>query len=237
MVNIDAEQLKTKLESLKNLNKDELKANALTLWVQIKPYCINPKTLGGAALIIFALYSGFTGVPEKWKSYQGALSKKKSLVSNKENIVNEEAKLKAISEELSKLEVKPLKIQEGQSPQLAAINVAQKVVDLSEAFHNKYIRLTPTKDPKVISIDSAVTLPIQGAKQTKETTGNINAFVYTLELRGSYINLASFIHELSQLKDFVLIDNITMTPEGVDPENPELGKQINLKMDFSVLWD
>lgn len=200
----------------------------------LKPYLMNVKALAGLGLIGFALYTTSTELPAKWAQYQAATANNKQLEQTKNNFTAEEAKLKAISAKLDELTIRLAEVPEGQSPELAGIALAQKVVNLSESTKNLYVTLQP-KPSVVIGVDGLVSLPINipgvagasaapgapsetppppapgGAAPTAEPApGSLNAFQYLLTIRGTYTTLATFIQELTKFPTLVLINDIKL---------------------------
>jgi len=238
--------------------KTNIDLNSFSLREYI-PYLMNVKAIAGLVLIGYALYSAITDVPAKWQNYSVKSSSNNELVKNKNQLSGEETKLKLISKELDKFSTKILEVKPGNAPQLEAIKTAQKVIALSESSKNYYMGLEPGPS-NVLNISSAVTLPIQvpgasasagspskssgsGSGETSTSTTDLNSFQYTLSLRGSYINLAKFIHNLVKLPDFIIINTINLTqaketskdipnPDAKNADKPD----IDMKLNFSVPW-
>jgi Tfp pilus assembly protein PilO len=234
---------------------------------QIKPYLLNPKGLIGVLLIIFALYTAFSEIPVKWGRYQQTQTTNKGLVDTKNNLSQEEARLQTIAKELDKLETKVLEIGPDQPAELAGIDVAQRVVQLSDTASNLYISLAPAPG-RLLNVDKAVTLPISSAAtapQAAPSAGGavpaaplagtepppdpataLNAFQYTLTVKGTYLNLATFIHNLSRMPTLIMLTQLRLEPNKEMPENmpqPVEGQTpikpedlISMKLDFTIPW-
>jgi len=228
--------------------------NDLILKLQeVRPYIFNIKALFGIILILFGIYTGSTDLPILFKKYNDTKDSNENLMQSKQNLNVEEAKLKSISKELDKLTTKPIKIEQGNSPELIVINIAQKLIQLSENTNNTYISLQPSQ-PIIYNIDNAVTLPvnipgISDSNTTSSQSSNINsnennsqttlnAFQYTLLLKGTYISLATFVQELVKLSDFILINTITLSQsiDGTTTENMNKETDILMKIEFSIPW-
>lgn len=125
----------------------------------LRPYVLNVKVVFGVVLIVLALNQGFTQGKQKWQQYQDVLRSNTQLQEKKSSLAHEEAQLNTIAKELDKQHIKVLQIEAGQSPELAAIQIAESVVSMSETYQNAYESLEP-KQSIVINVDQAVTLPI-----------------------------------------------------------------------------
>lgn len=232
----------------------------------LRTYLTNIKTLAGLALVGFALYNGFSEVPGKWEQYQSALKQNGQLEQDKNNLSREEQKLKAISKELDKLSTQILKVSPDKPAELAAINVAQKVVAIVDSTNNTYVSLTP-KGTVTYNVDGSVTLPVNLSTSSSgaaaptppaegqpapapaapstpdpnaplDPTKSLQAFAYTLELHGTYVDLASFIHEVVKMKDFVVIQRLDLArlvekSDKSDDAQPDL---LKLMIEFTVPW-
>ncbi len=213
----------------------------------IIPYILNFKAIVGIGLIGFGIYSMVTDIPPKWGTYFKTIATNQELEKSKENLSVQEANLKAIYKELDKFPTKTVKVQAGDAPELAMINIAQKVADLSETTHNTYISLKPGAKSTLI-VDSAVSLPlnIPGSSSGSSpapapaTSGkaDLDAFEYSLSVKGTYANLATFIHELCKMSDFVLIKSVTIKPYAGSqtPEDVPNPNDISMDVDFSIPW-
>lgn len=233
---------------------------------EIRTYLTNIKALGGLCLIGFALYNGFSDIPGKVTQYQDALKQNGQLEQDKNNLSREEQKLKAISKELDKLSTQILAVEADKPPELAAINVAQQVVSIVDSTNNTYVSLTP-KGTMVYNVDAAVTLPVNlstsatsGAAAPPPADGaapapapapaapdpnapldpnkSLQAFQYSLEMHGTYVDLASFVHEVAKMKDFVVIHRMDLARIVEKSDKPDEAQPDLLKMvfEFSVPW-
>lgn len=233
-----------------------LKSEELMLKLaEIKPYLLNIKSVFGIIVILFALYSGFDSISQKWGKYVETAKANTQLLQNKNNLSTEEAKLKAISKELDKLATKIVPVEPGQAPELVTISIAQKIVSLSEKTQNAYNKLDPGQRV-VLNVDEAVQLPVNvagndaaasapappppGAKGAVDPKSALNGLKYNLVITGSFIHLAGFIHDLVGMADFILINRIRMTPV---PQNATMGglpagssDKITLEIAFTIPW-
>lgn len=233
----------------------------------IKSYLGNVKAIAGVVLVIYAIYVGVTEVPGKWGKYFETVAANGQLVERKNNLKEEEKKLNTLSEALDKLETKIALVEEGNSPELAIINVAQSVVELSEKTGNSYVELRPGATTQ-LDIESMVTLPVNISAGTEggaaggappgaaasppaqsaapasgaggDPSKGLQAFQYTLIIRGTYYNLALFVQELSKFPDYILINNIKLSPPGgaggggaAAPVNID---DIELALEFAIPW-
>ncbi len=79
--------------------------------------------------------------------------------------------------------------------------------------------------------------PAPGASGS-DTKAQMNAFQYVLNLKGSYVTLAQFIHDLSKMRELIMITRITLTPisesaQGMSDMNPDF---ISMKLEFAIPW-
>ncbi len=226
---------------------------------EIKVYLFNIKAILGLIIILYALHTGYTELSAKYKVFSEKSTANKQLETNKANLSAEEAKLKSIASELDRQTVKTVKVSPGQSPELVAIEVAQKVVRLSEETQNTYVSLKPN-DQTAFNIDSAVTLPIAGGAPAapadpNATAGgqppadpnappagnNLNAYQYTLVVKGLYVNLATFVHQLVQSPDFIIIREIELQSQTDEPgQMLEVGANpddVIMTLRFAIPWE
>lgn len=206
---------------------------------ELKGYLLNIKTLVSLLAVSYVLYAAFTDIPTKFGLYTAAMGQKGNLLNQKNSVKTEENRLKLIAQELSKLETKPLKLEVGSSPEIACLGLTQKIIDLSESLNNQYIKLTPA-GTEVINVDGSVTLPVNLAAASPgaapppppaagapaapaapapppapggaTTSAELKANKYTMELKGTYLSLINFIHDLATLQEFVLIEKISLLP-------------------------
>lgn len=244
----------------------------------VLPYLLNLKAMIGLVLILYAMYTGYTGLTTKWSAFISTSSNNGKLLQNKNQLHAEEAKLKSISEALDKLSSKIIQVAPDSAPDLVAIKIAQNIVDLAEATQNTYVSLEPIQSNDIINVDEAVTLSIKtpsvspasllagvGRKKASDaktkpallddssglgekigkdsSTAMLKSFQYKLVLQGTYANLAAFIHQVIQLKEFVVIDSLVLAPIGKSATfKDDLGldldqsNEISLSLIFSIPW-
>ena len=66
---------------------------------------------------------------------------------------------------------------------------------------------------------------------TKNGT-SLNTFQYQLVVEGTYLNLATFIHDLTKMPEFVIINDLKLSQKQ-NTENPDI---VTLTLDFTVPW-
>jgi hypothetical protein len=125
----------------------------------VKAYLMNIKTLLGVMLLCYAFYTSSTSIPQKMSAFSAAKTENAKLVDDKKNLSFQEARLKAIGKELDKVKVTVYKLDKDASPNLAMVDLAQKVIGLAESTQNTYLELSPPK-PTTLDVDKSVQLPV-----------------------------------------------------------------------------
>lgn len=228
---------------------------------KVKFYIANLKALMGIGIVVYAIYVASTDIPAKMSQLEAKKNENVQLTQKKSSLSTEEQKLKGISKELDKITTKIVTVETGNSPELAVIQVAQKIVELSEQTKNTYVALEPSVTT-ILDIDKVVTLPItlpadvpitpggddappgapvaatppppSGGAATSNIQSPLNAFKYILSIQGSYANLATFINTLAKYEHLVIITKVNLTTNEFSTKgSPE---DILLKMEFLIPW-
>lgn len=234
-----------------NLDIEAIKGEILAF----KPYILNVKAIAGILAIGYVIYAGFTEVPKKWQGFMTAKGKNQELITSKQNLSNQEAQLNAISKELDKQQTRIFAVKPGDSPELTVINLAQQLIDLSEATQNTYVNLQPNQQT-TYNVNNLVSLPIEvpggadASAQSPAATPSgggggggggggaaLKAYVYTLRIKGTYPTLIHFLHELARYPQLIVVNNVKITPAAGEGEDK--GASLNellLVVNFTIPW-
>jgi type IV pilus assembly protein PilO len=97
----------------------------------------------------------------------------------------------AQKKELTSTKIKKI-ISEGEQPKLF-----QKISDIANKYNVKITELKPTKETKV----------------KEEAKSEVSPLLLTLDLSGGYHNLGSFINDLENLEEVIVVENLKITPQ------------------------